>query len=60
MSAKETAKNETNPGWVTNQDSNLIRPKDYETLMKEISNLKVMLNESEEDRKLHKANSDKY
>ena len=48
------------PGWVTNQDSNLMNPKDTKALREDISFLKETLNKCEEQNKLLKANSDKY
>jgi hypothetical protein len=34
------ASSSENPGWVTNQDSALLRPKDYKALQKELSTFK--------------------
>ena len=58
--AKGEIQKKENPGWVTNQDSNLVRPKDYQALKDELSELKQQLNDSEEEKRLHKANADKY
>lgn len=58
--AKADGHKKENPGWVTNQDANLIRPKDYESLKDEMSELKQQLNDAEEEKRLLKANADKY
>lgn len=54
------AKDNAPPVWATNQDSNLMRPKDAKKLQDEIVALKQTLNDLEEEKKLLKANSDKY
>ena len=54
------ASSSENPGWVTNQDSALLRPKDYKALQKELSTLKSQVNEAEAEKKLLKASAEKY
>jgi polyhydroxyalkanoate synthesis regulator phasin len=48
------------PAWATHQDANLMRPKDAKNLQEEITELRQKLNTIEEEKKLLKANSDKY
>ena len=54
------AKDNAPPAWATNQDSNLMRPKDAKKLQDEIVALKQTLNDLEEEKKLLKANCEKY
>jgi len=49
-----------NPAWVTNQDANLIQPKDHKALKEDLIFLKEALNKAEEEKKILKANADKY
>lgn len=46
--------------WMTNKDSNLMRPKDIGNLQDEIVELKRIINERDEENKLLKANAEKY
>lgn len=46
--------------WMTNKDSNLMRPKDIGNLQDEIVELKRIINERDEENKVLKASADKY
>jgi hypothetical protein len=56
----EKAKAPENPAWMNYQDSNLMRPRDATNLQEEITQLRHVINDLDEEKKLLKANSDKY